>query len=226
MILNLSTREKIILFVVVASIGYLVFDFFIKKAPIGSVKAAQNLAVLNNLINQTIKDNDAQGVTRFDTYVITRAQSDWVRDPFPEDSFFSKPLMTLQEKAEEVAEERKRVALLREKNEEEAAAVREKEALLRAKKEEEAAEARKREALLEAKKKEAVQARAKKLRYSGFIYMDNYPIVIVKGMEYLVGDEVDGFIIKKIDPEMVTLQDKDNGDVITLNFDEEIIPQR
>lgn len=206
---NLSLREKFFILVVVASIGYLVYDFFIRKSATDTVKAGENIAVSNNLrafkqllMDQGIEGEGAKGLTNFDDYVITRAQSDWVRDPFPDKDFFSKPLMTI----EEAIEARKIEALI--------------------KPEKEGSEAIKREALIEAVKKEAVQIKAEKLRYSGYIYMGTFPIAIIKGMEYLAGDEVDGFIIKKIDHEMVTLQDKDNGYVITLQFDEEMLGQK
>lgn len=232
-IISLSTREKIILLAVVVVIGFFIYDFFIKKSSTDIAKTGNSPVTLNNLLdfNNLLKDKailgeGAQRLTNLDTYIINRAQSSWARDPFPEKSFFSKPLMTIQEAAREAATERERIALLRAKAEYEAAEAKRKEALFKADEEKKTAEEVVKKALLEEKRKAEIQSRAEKLNYSGYVYMGNYPIVIVKGMEYLKGDEVDGFIIKKIEPEMVTLQDKGNGDVIILPFEEETLWQK
>jgi len=201
---NLSNREKILLIAVFVGGAYFFNSFFISKEKDLPSVNAKNLEDLKSLMGNVADEIEALSLSTFDNYVITRAEAEWAKDPFPDKHFFSSPLVT----SEELAERRKSAALRRE------------EMIKRQKAEGQkkiADEKRDKEAFLQ-----EIKTKAENLRYTGYLKIDKVQMAIIGGREYMIGDEVDGLIIKKITSEIVTLQVKGNKNLVLAKIIENI----
>ena len=107
---NLSNREKILLVAVFVGVAYFVNAFFISKEKDLPSVNPKNLEDLKSLMGNVARDIETLSLSTFDNQVITRAQAEWVRDPFPDKQFFLRPLVT----SDELEERRKSAALRRE----------------------------------------------------------------------------------------------------------------
>jgi len=201
---NLSNREKILLIGVFLGVAYFVNAFFISKEKYPPSVNAKNHEDLKKIMGNVSSDIEALSLSNFDNYVITRAQAEWARDPFPNKQFFSRPLVT----SDELEERRKSAALKREEMIKRQKAEREKKV---------ADEKRDKEAFLQ-----EIKTKVENLRYTGYLKIDKIQMAIIGGREYMIGDEVDGLIIKIITPEVVTLQVKGNKNLVLAKIIENI----
>ncbi len=201
---NLSNREKILLIAVFVGGAYFFNSFFISKEKDLPSVNPKNLEDLKSLMGNVARDIETLSLSTFDNHVITRAQAEWVRDPFPDKQFFLRPLVT----SDELEERRKSAALRREE-------MRERQKAEGQKKIDD--EKRKKEAFLQ-----EIKTKAENLRYKGYLKIDKVQMAIIGGREYMIGDEVDGLIIKKITPDVVTLQVKGHKNLVIAKIIENI----
>jgi len=80
--LNMSTREKIILCLVILIAGYAAYSFLADTPKRIHVETEEALIDLKKLTADVIKEVDKTALTKSETFIIAQAGAEWKRDPF------------------------------------------------------------------------------------------------------------------------------------------------
>lgn len=86
----MSTREKIVIIIMILAIAYAGYDFFLSSPPkTTSVDTERELELLNKLVTDVTQNLSKEDLSETDAYILARAEVDWVKDPFCKEKFIS-----------------------------------------------------------------------------------------------------------------------------------------
>lgn len=78
----MSTREKIILCLVILAVGYAAYNFLADTPKRVHIETEEGLTDLNEIIADVIEEVDKAVLTKTEAFIIGQAGAEWKRDPF------------------------------------------------------------------------------------------------------------------------------------------------